>query len=233
MKKLVKVIFVLTMFGLLFIICPKTVVLANETEIPKGVLVMDDRGVSLTKSEGYFFNLTDLFPGDTITREIEVKNDRSEDIGIVINVMPIKFTGPINLIKMIDMKWTYEDKVIFDGNLASESKKIADKGSSIYLGKLPANSVRHIVVDLDVSSDIPVKDLLNEPSEATVKWDVKATTEDIKKPIVKPLIKEPGIKKIFPKTGENHYPVLSLLGIILMVLVIILSKKLYKRNDTE
>lgn len=232
MKKLVDLLIALTIFGLLFVISPGNVDAADNTELPKGVLLMDDNGVSLTKSEGYFFNLSNLFPGDKIVREIEIKNNRSEDIGIKINISPIKTTGPINLINMIDMKWTYGDKVIFNGNLANEGKKVYDQGSAVYLGKLPANSVQKLVVDLYVSSEIPIKDLLNEPSEAIVRWDVKATAEDITKPVVKPLKKTP-LTGFLPKTGEKETMLLTILAILSVLLVIVIYQRTYLRKDTN
>ena len=232
MKKLVDLLIALTMFGLLFVISPGNVDAADNKEIPKGVLLMDDKGVSLTDVNGYFFNLTDLFPGDKIIREIEIRTDRSEDIGIKIDVVPIKFTGPINLIQKVDMKWTYEGKVIFEGNLANQSKKIVDKGSAVYFGKLPAKSVRKMVVELYVSPDIPIKDLMNESSEAVVRWDVKATAEDIKEPVVKPLEKKTPTG-FLPKTGEKATTLLTMLAILSVLLTLVVYQKIYLEKNTN
>lgn len=233
MKKLVKVLSFLTMFGLLFVIFPNKVEAAKDTQLPKGVLVTDENGISLTKSEGYFFNVTNLFPGDTIKRELEIRNERSEAIGIDIDIVPISYSGPINLIKKTDMKWTYEDKVIFEGNLVNQDKKVYEKGSSIQLGKLPANSVKKIEIELYVNPEIPIKDLLNAESEAVVRWDVKASADEIKKPTVKPLEKITLNKGLLPHTGEKIQALLTILAMLSILLVIIMYKKLYIKTDTQ
>ncbi|MEG0255831.1 LPXTG cell wall anchor domain-containing protein [Vagococcus sp.] len=232
MKKLVKVICFLTMFGLLFIIFPKKTDAAKEIEIPKGVLVTDNQGVSLTKSEGYFFNLKDLFPGDSVVREVEIKNNRSEEVGMKIDIVPLSFTGPVNLIKLIDMKWTYDDKVIFNGNLVSQDKNEFEKGSSIDLGKIPANTIRKLKIDLYVSPEITIKDLIKAESEAVVRWDVKATANDVKEPKVEPLVKVTTNKGILPKTGEKLTIFLSVLALLSILLVIVVRNKLYTKTDT-
>lgn len=174
MKKIVKVWHVLTLFGLLFVFFPRTVSAANDMQLPAGVLISDDQGISLTKSEGYFFNLKQLFPGDRITREIDIKNKRDATIGVSMKIIPIKVSGPINLIKNIDMVIKYNDKVIFDGNLASQDKSIFKTGSEIQLGRIAANSDNRLHVELYVSPNIPIEDLINVESEAIVRWEVAA-----------------------------------------------------------
>ncbi|MEG0284885.1 MAG: LPXTG cell wall anchor domain-containing protein [Vagococcus sp.] len=73
---------------------------------------------------------------------------------------------------------------------------------------------------------------MNESSEAVVRWDVKATAEDIKEPVVKPLEKKTPTG-FLPKTGEKATTLLTMLAILSVLLTLVVYQKIYLEKNTN
>lgn len=189
--------------------------IAEAINLPEGFLISDDQGMSVTKNGGYFFKLNDLFPGDTVTRKLTIKSTSKEDHTLKMYLEPISNQGPADLLKNMEMQLTYDQQLIFDGNLVNQNKDIIDVGTEIDFGTIKGQSETTIDIVIDVQFDVPWEHFVKEQSKATVRWIFVAErakkTQPPTKPIVKPTQK-------FPQTGEQRALWLTILGVIVLVI---------------
>lgn len=192
---------------------------AETTNIPKGFLIGDNRGISISKNGSYFFDLENLLPGDTITRNLVIQNNRDDDYELKLEIEPKSTKGPVDLIEKMDMTFTSGEQLIYRGNLVRSESARKEAKTVIDFGLIKAGSKRDIAIELHVKTDIPWEAFNAGESEAVVTWVFKAMRE--------PISTKPGGK--LPQTGEQSVP-LSPFGWSILYLVIILSRVRRRAN---
>ncbi|MBP1047945.1 hypothetical protein I6N96_16770 [Enterococcus sp. BWM-S5] len=226
---------------------------AEEINIPDGFLIGDDSGISVTKDGGYFFNLDDLMPGDTITRNLIIQNNRSEDYRLKMIITPKSHEGPVNLIESIEMTFTQNDRLIYEGNLSSDENGATVDSREVDLGTIAAGSEQTIAINLRVLNNIPFDEFMSGPSKAVVTWTFVAETETepstsgtepsttepsssskeepISSSATKPSTSKP--TGSYPSTGELPAKILFTLGGIFLIITAILFYIFYIRKDSD
>ncbi|GCF93873.1 hypothetical protein NRIC_17640 [Enterococcus florum] len=213
---------------------------AAETNLPDGFLVGDESGINVSKDGGYFFNLDDLQPGDTVKRNLIIKNTLDEDYQLKLAIEPKSKSGKVDLIENMSMQILLEDQEVYQGNLSN------DKSGSkeVSFGTIPAKSEIQAVINLRVNEIENWNQVyFSGPSEAEVDWIFTAVhTEKKKDELPKTSGESPGSPaspsspsgsnsgKVLPRTGERINNGLFALGILLVAAVCFMKMK-QKRSE--
>ena len=210
---------------------------AAETNLPDGFLLGDENGINVSKDGGYFFNLEDLRPGDTIKRTLTIKNFRDEAYDLRLVIEPKSKSGKIDLIENMSMQILFEDQEVYQGNLSTSK----DGSKEVPFGLIAARSEKQAVIQLTMN-DIEKWNKLyySGSSEAEVEWQFIATASEKPTDESKPGVpKSPDGSqgtgpasggKIYPRTGEILSSGFVLIGLILVAIVYIQSSK-RKRSE--
>ena len=218
---------------------------ATEINVPDGFAIGDDRGISVTEDGGYFFNLDGLMPGDTITRNLIIQNNRTEDYQLKMMITPQSHEGPVNLIESIKMKFTFNGIVIYNGNLSSDENGNTVESREIDFGLIPAGSSQTMAIELKVLRNIPFDEFMAGPSEAVVTWTFIAEHEAVSSstdssiadttiPLETSSITDPAKPAgKYPSTGELPSKILFTLGGIFLAVTVVLYFMVYRKKDTQ
>lgn len=202
---------------------------AAEKNLPEGFLLGDENGINVSKDGGYFFNLEDLRPGDTIKRTLTIKNFRDEAYDLRLVIEPKSKTGKIDLIENMSMQILLEDQEVYQGNLSTSK----EGSKEVPFGLVAARSEKQAVIVLTMN-DIEKWNKLyySGPSEAEVEWQFIATaSEKTTDEGESEVPKSPGgsqssePKGLFPRTGEILSNGFVWVGLILVAIVYIHSRK--------
>lgn len=183
---------------------------AEVTHIPDGFVIGDNRGISVTKNGNYFFDLDNLLPGDVITRNLVIQNNRQDDYVLTLRIEAKSTKGPVDLIEKMAMSFTLDKELIYQGNLAKKSG-ITD----IEFGLIKAGEKLSAAIELMVKKDIPWEDFKAGESEAIVTWQFNAARDqplpgtegkEIEKSVIK-----------LPQTGDGSSDDLLLIGWLVIV----------------
>ncbi|MBL1226777.1 LPXTG cell wall anchor domain-containing protein [Enterococcus sp. BWR-S5] len=250
MKQIRKLLAMLAM--IFFCLAAPVIVEAEEINIPDGFVIGDDQGLSVTENGGYFFNLSGLMPGDIITRNLVIQNNRSDDYRLKMIIAPKSHEGPVNLIESMSMKFTYSSTVIYDGNLSSDENGETVESRELDFGIIPAGSTQTMEIELKVLRNIPFDEFMSGPSEAIVTWtfmaerDTEPSTSDSTDPTTPstsdttgpttPSTTQPSTTKpsgSYPSTGETYSKILFTLGGIFLIITGILFYLFYIRKEKD
>ncbi|MGO3732198.1 MAG: hypothetical protein ACTJHC_03360 [Vagococcus sp.] len=222
-------------FLFMLIMHPVEMDAAKDIQLPKGVIVGDEQGGTITKNGNYFFKLKELFPGDYISRDIDIENKRNEPYELEMEIEPLEQKGPVNLIKDIEMKMTYNSDSIFKGNLVSEDKNETQVGSTINFGKIEPGSHQTVHIDLHVNPYIPLSNIKAAESMALVRWHFNFKSISDKTPvtpITKPSTNPKRIGKL-PQLGQNKEKILMALSGLMLLVTWILYVSLFKKQQVD
>jgi len=215
---------------LIVFFCSTSPHVAAAANLPDGFLVGDDEGITISKNGGYFFHLEDLQPGDTITRKLIVKNTRDEDYHLTLTIEPKSKSGKIDLVEKMSMTILSNDRVIYSGNLSSDSSGKTVAKCEVPFGEIKNNSEQTYTIQLNVADDIAYWDYYSGKSEAIVDWRFDAKT-------VPSESKSSSTGGFLPKTNEQHSVMLTYLGMTLTFLTLIYifvhTQKSRKRHIEE
>ena len=235
MNRIRKLLVMLTM--LFFCLVAPALVDAEKINVPDGLLIGDDTGISVTEDGGYFFNLSDLMPGDTITRNLVIQNNRKDDYRLKMIITPKSHKGPINLIESMQMTFTYNGKMIYDGNLSSDEAGKTVDAREIDFGIVSAGSKQTMAIELKVLQNISFDEFMAGSSEAIVTWTFEADRdkevppslsepEDPTAPSTSPPSTTKPVGK-HPNMGERLSKMLFVSGGIFLIITIVLFYKVY------
>jgi len=202
---------------------------AAEKNLPEGFLLGDENGINVSKDGGYFFNLEDLQPGDTIKRTLTIKNFRDEVYDLRLVIEPKSKTGKIDLIENMSMQILLEDQEVYQGNLSTSK----EGSKEVPFGLIAARSEKQAVVILTMNDIEKWNNLYySGPSEAEVEWQFIATasekmTDEDKSEVPKSPggSQKPEPKGLLPRTGEILSNSFVWIGLILVAIVYIHSSR--------
>ncbi|WP_086348614.1 LPXTG cell wall anchor domain-containing protein [Candidatus Enterococcus clewellii] len=249
MNRIRKLLAVLTM--IFFCLAAPALVDAEEINIPDGFVIGDDQGLSVTENGGYFFNLSGLMPGDIITRNLVIQNNRSDDYRLKMIIAPKSHEGPVNLIESMSMVFMLNNKTIYDGNLSSNEQGETVESREIDFGVISAGSKQTMDIELKVLRNIPFDEFMSGPSEAIVTWTFIAErdeplpsnstepTESTEPSVTQPTTPSTTLPSTtkpsgsYPSTGETVSKILLTLGGIFLIATVILVYLFYIRKDKD
>ncbi|MDR1449196.1 MAG: hypothetical protein LBI84_03160 [Propionibacteriaceae bacterium] len=99
---------------------PAPVALAEA--LPPGVVIADQNGLAANLEGEYFINVTDLKPGDIVTKQITIRNlypDAAFDL--TLRAEPIQTTGPLDLLDLVHLTLRLDGETLYDGRLYGDA----------------------------------------------------------------------------------------------------------------
>lgn len=225
-------------FLLLLILLPSLLLFVQPVKsmaenLPPGMVVGDEKGINANKDGEYFVKVDDAMPGKTWHKNISLLNmEKDVPYHLTMLISPPKVSGTLDLSKAIQMKLTYEGKVVYEGPASGVSEGNNLQKKPLDLGTFKAGDSRALVVDYSLSGKYTNKDFETKNKMQNT-WIFTAVKT--KKP-VDPSIKEPngkiGIKSIgtLPLTGETvkQMMIIFCLGMLIVLISLLIWKKRYK-----
>ncbi|MDR1409384.1 MAG: hypothetical protein LBJ12_03765 [Oscillospiraceae bacterium] len=209
----------LILFGLCFvaIVFSGTVTAgAATTNLPAGVLIGDDSGLTVKTDGEYFIDATKLKAGDVILKKLTIRNMESYSYKISMTAQPNEERGPLKLLDEVNCRLVMDGKQLYNGRARGDEdgNMILD---ALDLGVYRPGDQKTLEITLTVSKDMP---RYYTQSEAWFTWQFYAARQEAPE---KP-----------PHTGEliaQYWPYAVLLAASLASAVLILLKK--KRTDDQ
>jgi len=191
---------------------------AAEAELPPGVLIGDQSGLTVSESGEYFINADSLEAGDVITKQLEIRNLESYTYNIFMRAEPLEETGPLHLLNEVKCTLTLDGKVLYDGRVRG------DEGfnmilESLDLGTYESGKQRTLIIKLIVNPEM--KKYYWTASEAFFKWHFYAA--------------RPEEKSEQPKTGEVVKNSLYFIfpGMVFAMGILVLIKRRKQAEELE
>lgn len=167
--------------------------------------------ISLPGEEKNFLYKDGMLPGDSVDREIIIKNKYEKPYTLYMRAeRSTPKEEKYDLLTKLELKITYKDEVIYEGPVSGENGLLED----VELGTIkPGDEARlHAVVTLDGPST--GHEYMNK--EDDVNWIFTATSEDV------PTSKQPNDA---PKTGDNSVVSYAAVALGSLMLLIVVAKK--------
>lgn len=207
-------------------------------ELPPGMVVGDEKGINANKNGEYFVKVDDAMPGKKWHKSINLLNmEKDVPYQLTMLISPPKVSGSLDLSEAIQMKLTYENKVVYEGPASGKSKEKNFQNEPLDLGLFKAGDSRALEVDYSLSGEYTNKDFETKNKMENV-WTFYAIKS--KNPIKPVDPTGPDGKKtigskisgLLPKTGEEVRQMMILLCIgMLVVLIFLLIWK--KKREKE
>jgi hypothetical protein len=162
---------------------------AASVGLPESFLIGDENGISVSETGDYSINLTDLEPGDVITRTITIRNlEKSAHYSLSMMAEPVGITGSMDLLNNILLRVKLDGKLLYEGRLRGDGQ-----GTHSYTGN-SVNMIENALplgdygsgdygrIDLEMVMDVDHINYwtLSEKSTADVRWRFDATNDEVK-----------------------------------------------------
>ena len=190
---------------------------AAAAELPSGVLIGDQNGLTVSGTGEYFIDADELEAGDVITKQLAIRNLESYTYKIFMRAEPLEETGPLHLLNEVGCTLTLEGKVLYNGRVRG------DEGvnmilESLDLGTYNSGDQRTLEIKLTVNPEM--KQYYWTASEAFFKWHFYAAREE---------------KSDRPNTGEIVQNSLYIIfpGMVLAMGILVLIKRRKQAEETE
>jgi len=143
--------------------------------LPEGLLIGDENGIAVEKDGGYFIEASGLVAGDIITKKLEITNfDPKYSFVLSMTSEPMESSGPVNLLDMIHLTLTLDNRQIYDGSVRGDGNPDMTR-DPLPLGEYAYGRRSVLTIVLRVSDDLrPTW----TPSEAVVGWQFYAVRFD-------------------------------------------------------
>ncbi len=233
MKKKLLLLLVLLPVFILFIQPTRTF----GQDLPPGMVVGDENGIHATKEGEFFVEITDVVPGKSWHKAISLLNmEKDVPYQLTMLISPPKVSGNLDLSEAIQMKLTYQDKVVYNGPASGISKDINLQNKPLDLGVFNSGDSRALLVDYSISGKYTNKDF-DVKNTMRNTWTFYAVKTKKTTPKEKENPNEPSKAKLFgrlPMTGETVRQMMIILCIaMLIILICLLIWKKRKINTNE
>lgn len=225
-------------FLLLLILLPSLLLFVqpmrtSAQDLPPGMVVGDEKGINANKDGEYFVKVDDAMPGKSWHKNISLLNmEKDVPYHLTMLISPPKVSGSLDLSKAIQMKLTYEGKIVYEGPASGVSKDKNLQTKTLDLGTFKAGDSRALEVDYSLSGEYTNKDFeTKNKMENTWIFEAIKTTN----PVI-PKTKGPdgktGIKSIgrLPMTGETvkQMMIIFCIGMLIVLIFLLMWKKKHK-----
>lgn len=215
-------------FLLLLILLPTFILFVQPItsyaqDLPPGMVVGDEKGLSANKDGEYFVKVDDVMPGQNWHKNISLLNmEKDIPYQLTMLISPPKVSGSLDLSEAIKMKLTYQGKVVYNGSASGKSKEKNIQNEPLDLGIFKSGDSRALEVDYSLSGKYTKKDfeVKNKMENTWTFYAVKS--KDPTKPIDPTNPKENKIFGVLPLTGEDVRQMMIMLCIGMLVVLIFL-----------
>ena len=201
---------------------------AEDIKLPSNVeLVGNAEGMVLIPGEERFLESLNMLPGDSVSRQLVIKNKYSSEYEIYIRAERVSTTDEFDLLSKLQLNVDYDGRTIYEGPASGEKVEGA-MANNISLGTLKPGEERVLNAKVVLPGELVGNDYKNR--EAEVNWIFTAVRKDNVVPPIEPEEPEisPPITPILPQTGYDFGSItvqLTLAGIIILA-----GRKLIKNN---
>ncbi len=192
-------------------------------------------------SDDLFLNFKNVMPGDTVTQQIQIKNDNKDTVDIYLYALQMGESGYTSaeqkkiadeLMRLMTIELTAENEdgttsVIYSGPIYGESAdyNMHEVQNAIRLGTFAKGDSLNINAKLCIPAEL---DNRYANAVAKIKWVFTATGKD--EPIKPPPVIEP------PQTGENmrlKYILVAVVAAAFLVMIVLSLFSKTKKKDEE
>lgn len=209
----------------------------SAEELPPGMIIGDEDGITVDGTGAYYIQKGDLKPGDRFVKVIKLMNTEKNDRPYLLemDVAPKLKTGKIDFYEAIQVTVKLNDKQLYKGNLIGEGEPNIRK-KRLKLGTYSFGEMAVLEVTFEVSDKLP-SEVWQTKSEAIIKWNFYATKVSPNSP---EKVKEKEKPKKFgflelPQTGEEwrglFYKVIT--GIFIICVTLVFSKRYQDRQQKK
>ncbi|MGX7013767.1 hypothetical protein [Vagococcus silagei] len=223
----------------IFLMCQSLVLIAlffqmnmivSAEDLPPGMLIGDEEGITVDGTGAYYIQKGDLKPGDHFVKVIKLMNTEKNDRPYLLemDVAPKVKTGKIDFYQAIQVTVKLNDRQIYKGNLIGEGEPNIKK-NRLKLGTYAFGEMAVLEVTFDVTDKLPVE-VWQTKSEAIIKWNFYATKMSPITPESTKFGEKP--KKVLgflrlPQTGEEwrglFYKIIT--GVLIICVTLIFSRR--------
>ena len=190
---------------------------AADVELPSNVqLVGNADGIVLIPGEGNFLESHSMLPGDSISRQLVLKNDYSSEYEIYVRAERVDNNEEYDLLNMLQLTIDYDGEKIYEGP-ASGEKTNDSMTENISLGILKRGEEKILNARVLLPGELVGNEYKNKTAQ--VNWIFTA----VRKEKVEPPITNPEL----PQTGEDFgsFAVQGILAVGIILIGIKLIKK--------
>jgi len=195
-----------------------TVAHAAATNLPAGMLIGDQYGITVGVDGAYFIDWDGIEASDTLTKSLTILNTEPYAFKVSMTAEPLEETGPLQLLDEIHLTLKLDGRILYDGRVRGD-EGVDMIRNALDLGNYESGQMRVLDISMEVSPEM--KKYYWKTSEAFLKWNFYAVRE------VSP--DEDG-----PKTGEiikyGLYGVMLCMTVATAILIIV--KKKQKKEES-
>lgn len=226
---------------LLLILLPSFILFAQPMrtfaqDLPPGMVVGDEKGIHANKDGEYFVKVDDVMPGQNWHKNITLLNmEKDVPYQLTMLISPPKVSGSLDLSEAIQMKLTYQGKVVYEGPASGKSKGINLQNKPLELGVFKSGDSRALEVDYSLSSKYTKKDFeMKNKMENTWTFYAVKSKEPVK-PVDPTKPKGNKIFGLLPLTGEDVRQMMIMLciGMLVVLIFLLIWKKKNQKEVTE
>ncbi len=142
---------------------------ARAQELPSSLLIGDNEGIKVQNNGEYFVNVTDVMPGKSWYKKLTIQNtEKDVPYSLTLQISPAKVSGILDLSKAIQMKLTYEGKIVYEGPASGINDTQNLQQTPLSLGTFASGDKRTFEVEYSLSEKYTSKD-----------FEVKNTMENV------------------------------------------------------
>ena len=204
---------------------------AENIKLPSNVeLVGNAEGMILIPGEERFLESLNMLPGDSVTRQLVIKNTYSSEYEIYLRAERVNTADEFDLLSKLQLSIVYDSEQIYEGPASGEKAEGA-MANNISLGTLKPGEEKFLNAKVVLPGELVGNDYKNK--EAEVNWIFTAIRKDNLVPPIEPEIPLvepeviPTVKPILPQTGEDFGSMavqLTLAGIIILCGIKLIKK---------
>lgn len=193
----------------------------KDTELPHGILIGDQDGISVDRYGYYYIDIRGLLPGENYRKTLTIQNletnGRNPESQIAYTVTlasePLFARGPVNLLDKVHMTIKLNGETIYDGRVRGDGTPDMTE-TPLNLGVYAIGDRRTMEITLTVAPDMEMHE---EKSEADFRWHFYAARN---------------VEAPAPKTGViGNYGYLFPVGGMLLLFAVMVPLK--KRKERE
>lgn len=206
-------------------------------ELPPGMVIGDDQGITVKDNGDYLVEVNDVLPGKkwhTTVSMVNMEKDVPYHLSMLIS--PPEVSGSLDLSKAIQMKLTYGGTIVYDGPVSGVNSILNLQRTPLDLGVFKAGDSRALEIDFSLSGTYTNKDFAKKNILDNV-WTFYAVKTKESTP---PTVEESGTVLLptkplgrFPSTGEaiRQGMVFLCLGLFVVLIVLLIWKAQHKSTD--
>ncbi|MDR1815888.1 MAG: hypothetical protein LBR00_04300 [Clostridiales Family XIII bacterium] len=147
---------------------------AEAAALPQGVVIADDKGLSVAHDGAYFLDAQKLRPGEVIVKTLTIRNENKDTpFRLSMLAKPGKSTGRYDLLDKVRLELVMDGKTLYAGRARGDEGADMTK-NALALGTWQYGDKKDLTIRLTVGKDIAIG---WEKSEATFSWEFIAVRD--------------------------------------------------------